>query len=133
MKKIARSAIKFVDIQATPEKVFAFLADPMNWPQYAVVNLRSVTPGKDGWFNAVTKFGEGQIKVNSVKEFGILDHTWKDPQATWDAYCRTIPNGGGSTVMFTLFQPSVMNDQQFDQAMTEMDIEMAKLKEVLER
>jgi hypothetical protein len=35
--------------------------------------------------------------------------------------------------MFTLFQPSVMNDQQFDQAMREMDIEMAKLKELLER
>ena len=35
----------------------------MNWPQYAVVNLRSVSPGQDGWVNAITKFGEGQIKV----------------------------------------------------------------------
>lgn len=133
MKKIARSAIKYVDIQAAPEKVFAFLADPMNWPQYAVVNLRSVSPGKDGWFKAVTKFGEGQIKVNGRKEFGILDHTWKDPQAIWDAYCRAVPNGDGSTVMFTLFQPPVMSDTQFDRAMQEMDVEMAKLKEILER
>lgn len=133
MKKIARSAIKYVDIQARLEKVFDFLADPMNWPQYAVVNLRSVSQGEDGWFKAVTKFGEGKIKVKGVKEFGILDHTWKDPQATWDAYCRAVPNGDGATVMFTLFQPPVMNDQQFDQAMKEMDIEMAKLKEILER
>ena len=72
MIKIARSAIKHIDIQAAPEKVFAFLADPMNWPQYAVVNLRSVRPGEDGWFNAVTKFGEGKIKVNGEKKFGIL-------------------------------------------------------------
>ena len=132
MKKIARSAIKHVDIQATPEKVFTFLANPLNWPQYAVVNLRSVSPGSDGWFNAVTKFGEGRIKVNGAKEFGILDHTWQDPQATWDAYCRVVSNGDGATVMFTLFQPPVMNDQQFDQAMQEMDIEMTKLKEILD-
>ena len=72
------------------------LADPRNWPQYAVVNLRSESPGEDGWFNALTKFGEGKIKVNGAKKFGILDHTWKVPQATWDAYCRAVPNGESS-------------------------------------
>jgi hypothetical protein len=35
--------------------------------------------------------------------------------------------------MMTLFQPAVMSDQQFDQAMKDMDIEMKKLKEILER
>lgn len=133
MNKIARSAIKSTDIQAAPEKVYAFLADPMNWPQYAVVNLCSVRPGQDGWFNVVTKFGDGELKVNGVKEFGLFDHVWKDPQATWQVYSRVVPNGDGSTVMMTLFQPSVMDDRQFDHAMKEMDIEMAKLKEILER
>ncbi|MGA7915481.1 MAG: hypothetical protein WCA00_09615 [Candidatus Acidiferrales bacterium] len=133
MKKITRSAIKSVDIRATPEKSFTFLANPANWPQYAVVNLRSVTPGENGWFQAVTKFGEGQLKVNAVKEFGVFDHVWKDPQATWQVYSRVVPNGDGSTVMMTLFQPPIMTDQQFDQAMKEMDIELAKLKEILER
>lgn len=133
MKKIARSAIKSIDIEATPDKVYAFLSDPLNWPEYAVVNLRSVSPGQNGWFRAVTKFGEGEIKVNGVKELGILDHVWRDPQASWQVYARVVPNGEGSTVMMTLFQPSVMSDQQFNDAMKEMDIEMAKLKEILER
>lgn len=133
MQKISRSRIKSVDIQASVEKAFTFLSDPMNWPQYAVVNLRSVSPGASGWYNAVTKFGEGQLKITSIKEFGLLDHTWKDPQATWTVYSRVVPNGGGATVSMTLFQPPVMNDAQFDQAMKEMDIEMAKLKEILER
>lgn len=133
MKRIVRSAIKCTDIAATPDKVYAFLSDPLNWPEYAVVNLRSVSPGHDGWFKAVTKFGEGEIKVEGVKEFGILDHIWKDPQATWRVYARVVPNAEGSTVMMTLFQPSVMTDQQFDEAMKEMDTEMAKLKEILER
>ena len=133
MKNIARSAIKSVDIPASPDKVFAFLANPMNWPQYAVVNLRSVSPGQDGWFRAVTKFGEGALKVNAVKELGVFDHIWKDPQATWQVFSRVVPNGEGATVMMTLFQPAVMTDRQFDEAMEEMEKEMKKLKEILER
>lgn len=133
MQKISRSKIKSIDIQAPVEKVFVFLADPMNWPQYAVVNLRSVTPGKNDWYKAVTKFGEGELKITPIKEFGLLDHTWKDPQATWTVYSRVVPNGQGATVSMTLFQPPVMSDAQFDQAMLEMDVEMAKLKEILER
>ncbi len=132
MTNIARSAIKSADIQAAPAKVFAFLEDPMNWPEYAVVNLRSVSPGQNGWFRAVTRFGEGELKVNGVKELGVFDHVWKDPQATWQVYSRVVPNGEGSTVMMTLFQPPAMSDQLFDHSMAEMDIEMAKLKEILE-
>jgi hypothetical protein len=45
---------------------------------------------------------------------------------------RIVANGDGVTVMMTFFQPPVMTDQQFDQAMNEMDIEMNKLKEILE-
>ena len=133
MNKIARSATKSADIQAPPEKAYAFLADPMNWPEYAVVNLRSVSPGQDGWFKAVTKFGEGELKINGVKELGLFDHVWKDPQATWKVYSRVVRNGDGSTVTMTLFQPPVMSNEQFDHAMKEMDVEMAKLKEILER
>jgi hypothetical protein len=132
MKKIARSAIKSVDIAATTEKVYEFLSNALNWPRYAVVNLKTVSPGQDGWFKAVTKFGEGEIKINGVKELGVIDHVWRDPQATWKVYARVVPNGEGSTVMMTLFQPPVMNGAQFDHAMTEMDIEMAKLKEIME-
>jgi hypothetical protein len=105
----------------------------MNWPQCAVVNLRSVTPGQDGWFHAVTKFGEGALKLNAVKELGAFDHVWKDPQATWQVYSRVVPNHEGATVKMTPFQPAVMSDQQFDEAMKEMGKEMKKLKEILER
>jgi len=35
--------------------------------------------------------------------------------------------------MMTFFQPAMMSDQQFDEAITAMDTEMIKLKEILER
>lgn len=129
---IARSCIRSVDIQAPLDRVFTFLANPLNWPRYAVVNLRAVSPGEDGWCNAVTTFGEGRIKVSPVEELGILDHVWQDPQACWTVYSRVVPNGCGATVTFTLFQPSIMNDAQFDAAMAQMNVEMAELKAVME-
>jgi hypothetical protein len=57
------------------------------------VNLKTVSPGQDGWLKAVTKFGEGEIKINGVKELGVIDHAWRDPQATWKVYARVVPSG----------------------------------------
>ncbi len=135
MKKpitIARSAIKSIDIKAPFDEVFNFISNPLNWPQYAIINMKSVSPGTDGWFNTVTKFGHGQIKMKAIKELGIFDHIWKDPQASWTVPARVVLNRGGVTVMMTIFQPPVMTDLQFDEAMKEMDQEMNKLKELLE-
>ena len=129
---ITRSITKNVDINAPIEKVFNFLVNPLNWPGYAVVNLKSVSKGSDGWFNMTTKFGQGQIKMLAEKTKGILDHTWKDPQATWTVFARVVPNGQGSTFMMTFFQPPIMTNEIFDEAMKDMDVEMAKLKEILE-
>jgi ketosteroid isomerase-like protein len=88
--------------------------------------------GRQCWFKIVSKFGEGEIKLSHVKELGICDHQWRDPQASWIVPLRIVANGDGVTVMMTFFQPPVMTDHQFDQAMKEMDIEMNKLKEILE-
>lgn len=131
--EIARSSIKSIDIKAAFDKVYDFLAEPLNWPQYAVVNLRSVERGEKGWYKTVTRFGEGHLKIDPVKEWGILDHTWKDPQASWAVPTRVVANGKGATVMMTIYKPTFMSDAQFDQAMKEMDIEMNKLKEILEQ
>lgn len=130
--RAVRSLTKTVDINAPLDEVFSFLADPLNWPRYAVVNLRSVSASADGWCKAVTRFGQGEIKVQPVKELGILDHVWRDPQASWHVNSRVVPNGGGATVMMTFFQPAVMSDTQFDAAMSEMDIEMRALRKVFE-
>jgi hypothetical protein len=68
----------------------------------------------------------------SNKPFGLLDHVWKDPQASWTVPARVIPNGEGSTFLMTFFQPPVLDDNAFDAAAKEVDVELAKLK-LLER
>lgn len=47
-------------------------------------------------------------------------------------YARVVGNGGGAEFMITLFQPSSFTDAFFDEQMKLVDIELAKLKEVLE-
>jgi homoaconitase/3-isopropylmalate dehydratase large subunit len=46
---------------------------------------------------------------------------------TFPEILATLQNEGVES-----YQPPVMNDAQFDHAMKEMDIEMAKLKEIME-
>lgn len=131
-RRMARSVTKSIDIKAPVNAVYSFLADPLNWPRWAVVNMRSVSPGKDGWYDTVTRFGNGQLRMRPDEKTGLLDHTWKDPQATWTVPARVVPNGDGATFIITIFQPPAMSDEQFGAAMKEMEVELARLKELLE-
>ena len=77
--------------------------------------------------------GKGQLKMLSSKAFGILDHMWKDPQASWIVPARLVPNGEGCTLLMTFFQPPALDDQAFATASKEIDRELNRLKEILER
>lgn len=131
--KISRSVIKSIDIKSSFDKVYAYIVNPMNWPQWAIVNLRSIKPETNGWFKTITRFGEGKLKIHAQKELGIFDHTWEDSQASWTVPARVVRNNDGATVMLTLFQPSAMSDNEFDGVMKELDLEIKTLKEILEK
>lgn len=130
--KIRRSITKSVDLRVDVERAFNFLNDPENWPKWATVNMKSAQPAADGWYDTETRQGKGQLKMLSNKPLGLLDHVWKDPQATWTVPARVVPNGGGSTFLMTFFQPPVLDDRAFEAAAKEVDRELAKLKELLE-
>lgn len=129
---VAKSITKTIDLAADPKTVFDFLVNPLNWPQFAIVNLKSIEEQLEGWYPLVSKNGPGQLRMLASREHGILDHIWKDPQATWHVYMRVIPNGPGSTIMTTFFQPSQIDVEIFARSMREMDLEFSKLKEILE-
>jgi hypothetical protein len=130
---VAKSITKTLDLSADPKAVFKFLANPLNWPQFAIVNLKSIKTGKEGEYQILSKNGPGQLKMLSHAAHGILDHVWKDSQASWNVYMRVIPNGDGATLMTTFFQPAQIDENTFSRSMEEMDLEFAKLKEILER
>jgi hypothetical protein len=131
--KVSRSITKSVDLRTPVEQAFAFLNEPTNWPSWAIVNMKSVkSADPDGWHETETRYGKGQLKMVSNRTFGILDHLWQDPQASWTVPARVFANGSGCTFLMTFFQPPVMDDNAFEAAAKEVDIELQKLKNILE-
>lgn len=131
-QSIAKSNTKTIDISEHPTKVFEFLSNPLNWPKFAILNLRSIQTGKNGWYDIVSKNGQGKLRMLVNKEYGILDHIWEDTQATWKVFMRAMSNGDGTSLSVTFFQPLQIDEKAMKASMNEMDIEFSKLKEILE-
>lgn len=128
-----RSITKTVRIACDPHAAFEFLADLGNWPQWAVVNVLSTHRTDDpDWWDMVTPRGTARLRMRADASHGILDHDFVDAQVSWTVPARVIRNGDGAEFMITFFQPPEFTDTFFDDQIQLVDIEMAKLKTVLE-
>jgi hypothetical protein len=128
-----RSTTKSVRIERDVPTVFAFLANPTNWPRWAVVNCKSISSSPDrGWWNMTTPHGPARLRIRTDAAHGILDHDWIDSQASWTVLARVVPNEGGAEFMMTFRQPPSFSDAFFDEQISLVDVEFAKLKDVLE-
>ena len=128
-----RSVTKTVRIACDPETAFAFLADLGNWPRCAVVNVKSTLRSEDPeWWDMITPRGTARLRMRADARHGILDHDFVDPQASWTVPARVIANGSGAEFMITFFQPPGFTDTFFVEQINLVDIELMKLKEILE-
>ena len=129
---ILRSVTKTVSIESEPTAVFRFLADAANWSQWAIVNVLSVSPGMDGWWDMQTPSGPAKLRIRADESNGLLDHDFVAADAQWSVPARVVANASGSLFMMTFFQPPTFTDAIFDQQVSLVDKELCKLKEVLE-
>ena len=128
-----RSATKTVRIGCDLLVAFDFLADLGNWPRWAVVNVKSTRRTDDpDWWDMVTSHGTARLRMRADAQHGILDHDFVDPQASWTVPARVVRNGDGAEFMITFFKPPNFTDAFFDEQIGLVDIELAKLKELLE-
>ncbi|MFI9320121.1 hypothetical protein ACIGXI_10115 [Kitasatospora aureofaciens] len=129
----ARSTTKTVSIRRPVAEVFAFLADPANWPAWAVVNVKAVEPTDDpDWWLMTTPRGLAKLRIRGNAELGILDHDYVEDQASWQVPARVVANGTGAEFMITFFQPPTFTDASFDEQIALVDTELATLKRILE-
>jgi hypothetical protein len=128
-----RSITKTAPIACGPRVAFEYLADLTNWPDWAVVNVKSTrrVEGSD-WWEMVTPRGAARLRLRANPDCLTLDHDFEDPQASWTVPARVVSNGGGAEFMITFFQPPEFTDDFFDEQIKLVDIELAKLKELLE-
>jgi hypothetical protein len=108
-------------------------ADLGNWSRWAVVNVKSTRRSDDpNWWDMVAPRRAARLGMRADARHGIFDHDFIDPQASWTVPARVIANGGGAEFIITFFQPPGFTDAFFDQQIKLVDIELAKLKELLE-
>jgi hypothetical protein len=124
---------KTINIQASPVRVWEFLNDLANWPQWAIHNVFSATPGENGYWNMEGPRGTQQVKMLSNKEFGILDQEFNNPlEGNWMVPCRVVAGSEGAHFMMSFTKPAAMPDEPFHKAVQLIEQEMEKLKELLE-
>lgn len=121
-----------ISISVPPARVQEFAADPRNLHAWANGLGRSVREENAQWF-VTTPTGEVRVCFIGPNVFGLLDH-WVQVSPSEIVYVpmRVVPNGAGSEVLFTLFQPATMSAEQFAADIALVEADLRKLQQVLE-
>jgi Polyketide cyclase / dehydrase and lipid transport len=123
-------------IEADPEAVYEFVADPQTWSKWAAGlaegGLRQ-TP--DGWV-ADSPMGRVTVEFAPPNEFGVLDHVVRLPsgEAVYNPL-RVIPGGVGEArceVVFTVRRRGGMTNAEFDADAAAVAADLETLRRLLE-
>ena len=122
-----------VSIDCPSDRVYGFVSDPGNLPQWATGLCRSIRRSDADWI-VETPQGAMKIRFAERNDYRVLDH-FVTPAPGVEIYVpmRVLPNGSGSEVLFTLFRLPEMSEEEFvrDAGMVERDLSI--LKSVLEK
>ncbi|MBO2007596.1 SRPBCC family protein [Hymenobacter negativus] len=130
---MADTLTKTVNIRTSPERVWEYLNDLSKWPEWAIHNVFSASPGPDGYWHMKGPRGTQHVKMMSHKALGILDQEFNDPvEGNWLVPCRVVAGNEGAHFMMSFTKPAEMPEEPFYQAVALIEQEMAKLKEILE-
>ncbi len=130
----ARSVTKSVTIDRPAAEVHAFLADPTNWPRWAIINVLAVEPGDDpGWWKLSTPDGPAEFRIHADAKTGIVDHDFRDEtKEVARVPARVVGNGRGADFLMTVTQPPGLSDAIFEGLLRSVETELATLKMILE-
>ena len=89
--------------------------------------MPDATKNEDGSWSFSTPRGNANLKFMENKNLGVLDHLYRDDEATWDVPMKVVPSGEDSEVIVTLVKPDVLTDDQFDERVQEIGNVFANL------
>jgi len=123
-------------IEADPEAVYEFAADPQTWSKWAAGladgGLRRTA---DGWV-ADSPMGQVTVEFAPPNEFGVLDHVVRLPsgEAVYNPL-RVIPGGVGEPrceIEFTVRRRAGMTDEEFEADAAAVAADLDTLRRLLE-
>ncbi len=123
-------------IEASPETVYQFAADPQTWPRWAAgLAEGGLRRTADGWV-ADSPMGQVVVEFAPPNAFGVLDHIVRLPsgEAVYNPM-RVVPSGAGEPrceVVFTVRQRVGITNEQFDADVNAVAADLATLKRLVE-
>ena len=118
-------------IDAPPERVYAYVADPRNLPHWAPNFGHTIVPDGDEWVME-TADGPYRVRFAPPNDLGVLDHSVRPPAGgEFHNPMRVVANGTGSVITFTLFRQEGWADDRFAEDVRMVAADLAKLKSVL--
>lgn len=132
MPTIFASHTAHISINRPLDQVYAFLARPENFPQWASGLGASIRQAGDVWI-AQTPEGAVTVRFTAANAFGVLDHDVVLPNGeSVHIPMRAIANGDGCEILFTLFRLPPMSDQKFAADIAWVERDLQALKALLE-
>ena len=121
-----------VNIDRPADDVYAYVADPANWPAWAP-GLCTTIEFVDGRWVADSGMGRIVIDFAPPNSFGVLDHdVTLDTGATFHNPMRVLRNGDGAEVDFTVRRQPGMTDADFDRDAAAVHADLTALKRLVE-
>lgn len=95
------SDTRTISIDASPQDVVAFVAEPRNLPRWAIGFAKSVRQDEGRWV-VTTGQGEVGVTIDADEQSGTVDFRMEvGPAVEAVAYSRVLPNGDGAEYVFT--------------------------------
>ena len=122
-----------VSIRRSPEDVYAFVANGENIPRWAAGLGKGIRREGDEWI-ADGPLGSVRVRFVPKNDLGVADHdVTLETGDTVHNPIRVLPNGKGSTVIFTLMRLPGVTAEKFDEDARAVEKDLKTLKAVLER
>ncbi len=121
-----------VTIERPAEEVYAFLAEPLNFPKWAEGLGTNFSHVEGMTWRADTPMGRMRILFSEPNHHGVLDHAViPENGPAMHNPMRVMANGGGAEIVFTLFQRDMSDDEMARDALM-VTRDLAALKALLE-
>jgi ketosteroid isomerase-like protein len=122
-----------VSIRRSPREVYAFISNGENIPRWAAGLGTTVRRAGDEWL-ASGSIDSVRVRFTAPNDLGVADHDVTLPSGvTVHNPMRVVPNGVGSTVIFTLLRQPGVSEQQFEEDAQAVARDLGTLKAMLER
>lgn len=120
-----------ITINCPPGRLFAFIADPANWPKWAVATCEAVKPLPEGCWLTCSVAGAGRLTIDADPARRLIQYDISLQEGSWTLVCEVRPAGANSELLMTFPRPDHCNEVCFEDYVLLAKSRLHRLKTLL--